>query len=68
MLVNPENMSKHSQECCRPRSIPHASTRGAAFVDENDLGEANNASGDQSVAAGLSNEDGLAISAGSGEQ
>ncbi len=45
----------------------NSSTRGAAFVDENDLGEADNASQDQSAAA-LPNEDGLAISAGTGER
>lgn len=45
----------------------NASTRGAAFGDQNDLGEANAASQDQ-VAGALPTEDGLAISAGSGEQ
>ncbi len=46
----------------------NSSTRGVAFIDQNDLGEADAASGDQSAAAGLPTEGGLAISAGSGEQ
>lgn len=45
----------------------NASTRGAGFIDQNDLGESNAASSDQTAGV-LPVEDGLAISAGTGEQ